>query len=125
MRTNNNKVAGVVGSDPTLPDVELVVGGETYRLAYDFNAVVKAEEATGVNLLTSVMGVVTARSLRGLLWAALLKDKPDITIDKAGSLISPQNIPTIREAITTAWFGSVPKPGEGDDAGEVAEAPRE
>jgi len=107
----SNKVAGKPGLDPTLPDVELILSGETYHLAYDFNALVQAAEVTGVNLLTSVMGEITPQSLRGLLWASLLKDQPDITIEEVGALIRPHNIATIRQAIVTAWFGSMPDAG--------------
>jgi len=109
-----NTVAGKPGLDPTLPDVELILGGDTYHLAYDFNAVVQAEKVCGVNLLTAVVGEITAQSLRGLLWASLLKDRPDITIGEVGGLIRPTNIVTIREAVVSCWFGSVPdvEPGE-------------
>lgn len=114
----SNKVAGKPGLDPTLPDVELVLGGETYALAYDFNNVVQAEKSTGVNLLTSVVGEITAQSLRGLLWASLLKDRPDITIEAVGKLIRPTNIVTIREAVVSCWFGSVPDTEPGEEAAQ-------
>lgn len=112
----SNTVAGKPGSDPTLPDVELILGGKTYHLSYDFNAIVKAEKETGVNLLTAVVGEINAQSLRGLLWASLLKDHPALTADEVGDFIQPTNIATIREAIVTAWFGSVP---ESDASGEA------
>jgi hypothetical protein len=120
MANKTNKVAGKPGLDPTLPDVELVLGGETFALAYDFNAVCQAEKATGINLLSSVVGEITASSLRGLLWASVLKDRPDITIDEVGALIRPTNIATIREAVVSCWFGSVPdvEPGEGKGQSE-------
>lgn len=111
---SKNKVAGKPGLDPTLPNVDLTVGGTTYHLAYDFNAIVQAEKETGVNLLTAVVGEINAQSLRGLLWASLLKDNPELTLDQVGGFIKPTNIATIRQAIVTCWFGSVPdeKPGE-------------
>lgn len=112
-----HKVAGVPGHDPTLPQVELVIGKTTYHLAYDFNAVVLAEKATGVNLLESVVGDISAVSLRGLFWAALLREHPEVTIEQAGSLIMPHNMMTIRQAIVTAWFGSI-----GDKDGSEGEA---
>lgn len=114
-----NKVAGKPGHDPLLPKVELVVNGETYHLTYDFNSIVRAEQVTGVNLLSSVIGEINASSLRGLLWSALLKDRPDLTIEHAGALIQPPNIATIRQAIVTAWFGSV----EDQPVGEGQETP--
>lgn len=118
----NHSVAGKPGEDPTLPNVELIVGGATFHLAYDFNAIIKAEKETGVNLLSSAVGEINATSLRGLLWASLLPENPEMTIDQAGKLVKPWNIPTIRQAIVTAWFGSVKDQGEG--AGEAQETPK-
>jgi hypothetical protein len=117
---SKNLVAGKPGLDPLLPDVELVLGGTTYHLSYDFNAICQAERVTGVNLLSSVVGEISAASLRGLLWAALLKDRPLMTVEEVGGLIRPENIATIREAIVTAWFGSVP-----EEAQEGEETARE
>lgn len=110
----NTKVADKPALDPTLPDVELVLGGQTFKLCFDFNAVVHAEKITGVNLLTSIVEDITATSLRGLLYAAVLRDQPDVTIEHVGSLISPTNIGAVRTAIVTAWFGSI-KSAEGKD----------
>lgn len=117
MKTTNN-VAGKPGLDPTLPDVELVLGGKTYKLAYDFNAIVQAEKVTGINLLVHVVGEMSARSLVGLLWAALLPGHPEIEIEEVGRMIQPHNIPVIRSAIVTAWFGSVPSKKEKKDDGQ-------
>lgn len=119
MSNKKKTVSGKPGLDPTLPNVKLVAGGKEYQLAYDFNAIVRATEVTGVNLLSSVVGEINAVSLRGLLWAALLKDQSDITIEEAGDLITPTNMGTIRQAIVTAWFGSI----KDAEAGEVVETP--
>ncbi len=112
--SGKNSVAGKVGLDPTLPDVELTLQGKTYHLAYDFNAICQANNATGINLLDSILGDITAISLRGLLWAALLPDNPEMTIEEAGKLIMLRDIKAVREAVVTAWFASLPevKPGE-------------
>lgn len=119
----NHNVAGIPGHDPTLPNVKLEVGGKTYQLSYDFNAIVKAEQETGIDLLTKVLGNVNATSLRGLLWAALLKDQPDITLEHAGGLILLSNIAVVRQAIVAAWFGSARD--QGGEAGEAQEIPEE
>jgi hypothetical protein len=109
------KVADKVGQDPTLPDVELVVAGKRFKLAFDFNAICVAEKETGVNLLTSIVEEITANSLRGLLFAALLKDQPEMTIEHAGALITPTNMGAVRTAVVTAWFGSIESADEGKD----------
>lgn len=104
---NENQVANQPGLDPTLPNVELVMKGKTYRLVYDFNAVVQAEKVAGANLLFAITGNIDATGLRGLLWAALLKTEPKITLDQVGAMIAPENLAVIHNAIVTAWFGSV------------------
>ena len=114
-------VAGKPGLDPTLPDVELVINGKTYQLCYDHNAIVQAEKATGINLLESAFRIQSAEALRGMLWASVLKQNPDLTIEEVGTWLNPRNFLTVREALLAAWFGSVPEPKEaaGEGQGEA------
>ena len=111
----STSVAGEPGLDATLPDVSLVIGGKERHLCYDYNAIVLAEKATGVNLLKAIVGEITATNLRGLLWAALVRDNPKLTLDEVGSWISPRNVGTIHQALITAWFGSIDEPEDSED----------
>ena len=114
-----NQVAGTVGQDPTLPNVSLILGGVERHLCYDFNAIVQVELLTGINLLKSAITELSATNLRALLWSALLKENPDLTIDEVGSWITLQKAAFIHQAIITAWFGSVEESdGKGQDSGE-------
>jgi hypothetical protein len=115
-KRNPALVAGKPGADPTLPDVSLILGGKERVLCFDFNAICVASKVTGINLLRSVVGDLEPESLRGLLWAALLRDDPSLTLDQVGSLIRPASIPGIREALLRAWFESKDD-GEGKEAG--------
>ena len=119
MKVSDNTVAGTLGLDPTLPQVTLILGGVERHLCFDFNAIVIAEKATGVNLLHAIVKDVNATNLRGLLWAALLKESPELTVDEVGSLITMRNSNIIYQALITAWFGSV---GEPDEDTEEAKA---
>lgn len=110
-----NNVAGKPGLDPTLPDVELVLRGQSFHLAFDFNAICHAEKLTGLNLLTAIVTDISASQLRALLWSAILKDNSGFTIDEVGSWITAHNAPTIHKALVAAWFGSISKD---DDEGE-------
>ncbi len=94
-------------TDPTLPRVKLILGGVERHPVFDYNAIVQAEAVTGINLLTAIVDDVTATKLRGLLWASLLPESPDITIDAVGKLITPGNIGTIHSALLATWFGSL------------------
>ena len=102
-----------LGLDPTLPHVELILGGKTYHLCFDFNAIVRAEKETGLNLLRAALEAVNATNIRGLLWASLLHENPTLTIEHVGSFINYRNIAIINDAVRTAWFGSIPEPEEG------------
>lgn len=113
-----NTVAGQPGADPTLPDITLILGGVERKLCYDFNAIVVAEKATGVNLLEGIVGQVNATNLRGLLWASLLREDPKITIDQVGALIQPRMLGMIHQALLATWFGST-------EAADKDEAPGE
>jgi len=115
------KVFGVPGTDPTLPDVTLIIGGVERHLVYDINAIVLAEKATGINLFQASVTNPSAETLRGLLWASLLKESPDMTLDEAGSLITMHNAVIVFAAIREAWFGSV----QGDEVASEDETPGE
>ena len=82
------------------------------------NAIVKVQQETGINLLKSIVSEFDPISLRALLWAALIKGDAKVTIEAVGDLIKPFNIPTIQQALMTAWFASV-----GGDEAQQGEAP--
>jgi hypothetical protein len=108
-------VADSPGLDPTLPDVVLKLGDVEHQLCFDFNSIVLAGKATGIDLLKAIASDVTAEHLRGLLWASLLKRHPSLTIEQAGDMITPLNLGTIHSAIIAAWFGSATDPDAKDD----------
>jgi hypothetical protein len=88
------------------------VDGYTYELEYGFNALVDAEELTGCNLLGAMQGLtsgqVTARELRGLLYAMIVpyrgfpKEVPD-QIKALGNLVRMDTLSPIYEAIGEAF----------------------
>ena len=109
---HDHNVAGKPGLDPTLPDVSLILGGTTYKLCYDYNAIVLAEQATGVNLLKAILSEINATNLRGLLWAAMHRHSPSLSLDDVGALIRPTAIGEIHAALVATWFGSIAEPEE-------------
>ena len=122
MRTRKPKtVAGKPGSDPTLPDVSIVLGGKERKLCFDFNAIVLASQETGINLLKAIVREIEPASLRGLLWASLLRDDPTITLEQVGQMIRPGSVPGIREALLRVWFESAGE-AEGKPGGAAGEA---
>lgn len=113
-------VAGKPGIDPSLPSVPVILGGVERHLCFDYNAIVLAEKETGINLLKGMVSAVDAATLRGLLWAALYRECPELTLEQVGALITPRNMPAIRYALNQAWFGSVK--GDDDEASASGEA---
>lgn len=114
-----NQVAGKVGQDPTLPNVSLILNGVERHLAFDFNAIVQVELLTGINLLKSAITELSATNVRALLWASLLKENPDLTVEEVGGWITMHNVVLIQQAVITAWFGSAEESdGKVADSGE-------
>ena len=86
-----------------MPEVEIDLDRKR-KLIFDFNAICKLEEVTGRNALSGEMwSSMKAQDVRALLWGALLKDDPDLTVDQVGSLITFKNLPVITAAIEKAF----------------------
>lgn len=108
--------------DPTLPKVDVTVGGKKYFLCFDFNALAVAEDATGLNLLRSLdFQNLSAKTFRALLFAALLRQQPDMTLEAAGSLITASSAPKLTEALVRAYMESNPEADESESAPKNAE----
>lgn len=108
-------------ADPVVEYVPLEIDGETYRLAWDFNAIAEAEQIINagipdpryqVNLLQGVARVLisapTASQLRGLLYAAMRMAQPKITIEKAGALVRIDTTQDIVNGLARAYNASCP-----------------
>jgi hypothetical protein len=115
-------VAGT-GLDPTIQFSTLVVDDKSYKLAYSFNSIALAEAASGTNLLKGLQSLMdlSAMQLRGLLYAAMIIDKPDVTVEQASSLIRVDTINDITLAMVEAYRLSLPEKKKA----EIAEAERE
>jgi hypothetical protein len=94
-------VAGTA-ADPTIRFATLELEGQTYKLAYSFNAVAEAELVAKCNLLSGLENLheLSAIQLRGLLYAALSVAQPEITLSQAGEMIHPFTTPARAETIT-------------------------
>ena len=107
--------------DPTLPRVSVTVDGKEYFLCFDFNSIVEAENLTGLNLLNALdFSNINATKLRALLYSALLKLQPDITLEATGTLLAVGR-GAITAALVKAFTESHPehdKDGESPNAQE-------
>ena len=72
-------------------EAEFKVGDTTYRLKFDWNAAAEFEDACGLVLsdlmLQALRKRVSAKSVRGMLWAGLRRHHPEVDLAAAGRLI--------------------------------------
>jgi hypothetical protein len=107
---SKKSVAGT-GADPVIRFAKLELDGETYRLAYSFNAIATAEHVAECNLLSGLESLndMSALQLRGLLYAAMSVADPKVTIHQAGALIRLDTLVPITNAIAEAYRLSMPE----------------
>jgi hypothetical protein len=120
MASKKLKVAGLPGTDPTLPRVELVVNGESYFLAFTFRALALAQKHLRLigydcNLLQALdLRYMDAEKFIPLLYAGLLMHQPAIEIDAVADLVTLDNYGEIYQKIVDAYVASVAKPSDED-----------
>lgn len=119
------KVANVPALDPTMPKIELKLGDKTYFLVFNFKALAVAaaklrEKGFSVNLLHSLdLTTLDADRVAPLLYATLITDQPEITIEQVEALISLRNLGSVFEGIAKAYTESLAEPTQ--DSGVVKE----
>lgn len=102
--------------NPTKHYAELKIGKKTYKLTYDFDAIAKAEQLTGMRLMFAVeWRSVNVYQMRGMLLAALLPCHPEMTAETVQKMITPKTAERISTAIVEAWFENAEEPESGDD----------
>lgn len=90
-------------------------------LLLDLNAMVNVEEATGKNLLQGdSLNNLSAKDLRALLWACLLHEDKELTLEQVGGMVHSGNMESIASKLTSAWEVAMP---EGDKNAPLAGKP--
>ncbi len=98
-------------ADPTVRFAKLKIDGDTYSLAFDFNALALAESMTGLNLMQALRSLdnLSVSQTRGLLYASLQKAHSKMTVSEVGGLLHFRTIPLITDAISEAITNSLPE----------------
>jgi hypothetical protein len=103
-------------ADPTLQFTDLIVGGKTYKLIFDFDSIAFAEAQTGIPLLVGIdWSKITAVQMRAMLYASMLrgqpqmKDNPAKSLEEVAKLLRPKNMIAIESALVKAWGDSTPE----------------
>jgi hypothetical protein len=106
-------VAANASDDPTIEFVEITLSGKICKLCWDFNSLAIAEQETKTNLLDGIFhgltGGATCTQIRALLYAAMLKAQPKVTLEEVGSLIRLNHVPLIIKALSDAYKASIPE----------------
>ena len=115
------KLAPGRADNPTVRYVDLTIGDQTFKLIFDFNAIATAEQVAKVNLLQAIeFKGMNAQQYRGLLYAALLKRHPSITLPEVGDLITLERMPSITDALLEAWKRSMAREDEPENPPQPA-----
>lgn len=89
---------------PTSPIVSIHLGGKDWQLRYDFNALIRLEKEIGKSAFdATTFQAIRAQDLRAFIWAGLLHQQHDLTLEEVGSWINPQNMKLVAEAIGKAF----------------------
>lgn len=99
--------------DPVRPGWPIVLD-KPRRLLFDLNALIALQEQTGKNMLSgegwAQFGEPDPAQMRLLIWAGLLHEDPELTLEAAGALIHPGNLASIMAAVEGASGASLPEP---------------
>ena len=112
--------------DPITEFVPLEIDGYTYELVYDFDAIANAEKQADCNLLhgmsATLLNTMSAGQLRGLLWAALRRRHPKMTLADAAALCRVDTVPDIVPALAATFTAAIPKRNPPGAVGAAAKA---
>lgn len=87
-------------------------------MKYDFYALSKLEEETGYSVLDEATWEnMKIRDVVKFLWAGLIHEDPELTIDDVARMIHFGNVQMVMSAITETFHQSLPTP-EGAEAGD-------
>lgn len=100
--------------NPVQPTTPVVIGGVTYSLLFDFEAIALAERITSRSLLAGMRQqadeTLTISFVGDMLYACLHAKHPKITYSKAKALVTRKTMVHIWGAIMRAWDAGLAEP---------------
>jgi len=89
------------------------------KLKLDMNGMAAFEETTGLSCLDrTTWEKMNVRTMRVMLWAALLLEEPEITLTDVGKLVTLDNIEYVADKLREAWDKATPDKGESEKGGQ-------
>jgi hypothetical protein len=99
------------------PMVTIQLGGKERHLLITMNSLIAIEEKTGRNVLEGdiIPEKMALKDVRLLVWAGLLHEEPNLTLEEAGAMIRLDSLATLAAALGTAIKAALPE-SKGDSA---------
>lgn len=92
------------------PSVKVELGGKERTLLFNFNAMAKFEEVTGVSILNrNVWDQINATNFRALIWACLLHEDKELKVEDVGEWLHFGNVDELSTKLSEAWTAALPK----------------
>lgn len=81
------------------------------RILFDMNAMCEFEKVTGKNFFefSSNASKMSASDLRAFLWACLIHEDKNLTIEEVGQMINGENIEAISQSLIKAQVLNTPE----------------
>lgn len=96
-----------MSANPLANTVQIKLGGQERSLKFSLNALVAAEQDLGGTV--SLLDLHSASQVRSVLWAALVHEDSELTLDAVGDMItSTKEIAAVRKSIRKAWGMDAP-----------------
>lgn len=93
------------------------------HLLLNINAMVAFEDATGKNMLQGAnLDNFSAKDFRALLWACLIHEDRDLTLENVGAMIDTSNMTEVVGKLTEAWNLAMPEAKEADPLAKSPQA---
>jgi hypothetical protein len=104
---------------PVQPTTELKIGGQTYLLLFDFDAIDTAEQLSGRPLLTGLsqkdFESPSIALIRLMLFACAKATHPEITLQIAKSLVTKHNFRAVWSSVLAAWVKGLSEPDPNEE----------
>lgn len=107
-------------------DRVITVEGQPYRLVLDINAMVLLEEAADkpFHVLLGQCQQGRIGAIRAVIWAALQRHHPDMTVEQAGEWMGKVGLDALAAYIASAAQDAQPDPRDTRELGIKAKRPR-
>lgn len=113
--TNNGKINGAAtplsDAAKAFPEVTISLGGKNRRLVYNLYSFMRLDEETGKNVFDgSAFNAARPKDLVALLWAGLVNDDPNLTLEQVAKEARLDEIMSLPAMIQQGFANSMPTP---------------